>query len=627
MLEYIRKHTAGIVVKAFLGLLIASFAVWGIGDTVRSLSTQSEVATIGNVDITPERFNGELRRQLNRMRSILKDSQLDMEQARALGFVDMILNNTIDNTLFSLGAKDLGTAASDGLVSGEIKNNPEFNGPLGGFDRFTFQQVIRNAGYSKNGFVERVREDIKRGQYLDSTVGGGIAPLTMAKAVYRHRHEKRLAETILFADDAMTVSEPVEADLIKFHKDNAASFTAPEYRALTFITLTAGELAKEIAVSEDEIKDAFEARQDEFNTEERRQLQQMVVADEITADSAHQMLTNGRDFAEVAKEVADMDAETLDIGTFTRGQILSELANAVFQIPNGGFSKPVESPLGWHVMRVTKIERGRKQTLDEVRQKVSTDLANEKAVDSLFEMANQLEDELGGGATLEEVSARMNLKLTVIESIDATGKDTAGKAAAGLPSGNNVLKVAFDTPENTESQLTESGAQGYFIVRVDKRVAPALRPLETVSAKVAEAWKSERRAEAADKAAEAALQRLNGGDDAATVAGELNLEIKTSEPFARSAQGGAGALPADLVSKLFKIKPGSFTSGRAPKGHYLARLKEIQDADPATDKNGLEKIRQELTNSMREDLMRQLSGALRRQYPVTVNSRAVEQLF
>lgn len=624
MLEFIRQRATGIVVKTFLGILILSFALWGIGDVVRGIATESEVATVGGVKISPESFNIELQREMNRLRASLGDRQFDKEQAKALGIVDMVLSNMVTKTLFSLGADDLGAAASDKVINDEIKRNPEFNGPLGKFDRFTFQQVLRDNGFSESSFVRMVRDNIKRSHLLESVVGGGLAPVAMAEAVYNYRQEKRVAEIIEFADAAVTgIAEPGEADLADFHKDNAALFTSPEHRKLTVIAMTVDELAKDVAVADEEIKEAFKNRQDEFSTPERRHLQQMVTADDETADRVYKLLTEGGDFVKTAKEVVGLDAETLEMGAFAREDIIAELADAVFQLPEGGFSKPVKSPLGRHVLRVTKIEPSRQQTIDEVRAMLADTLAREKATDTMFELANQMEDKLGGGATLEDVSAQMGLKLVNVEAVDAAGNDAAGKPVEGLPSGN-FLKVAFETIENTDSALTEAGSNGYFILRVDKVTAPVLKSLETVRGDAAQAWRAKRRGEASQKAAEEALKRLEGGGILSAVAGESAVEIKTTASLTRSP---GGELPDALTKALFAKKVGEYAIARSDKGYLLARLKEIQAADASADKEGVDNVRRELTQSMREDLLVQLSGALRSRYPVTVNSRAVDQLF
>lgn len=627
MLEAIRKRTGSILVKGLLGLLVVSFAIWGIGDVFRGGSRSTAVAEVGDVEIQPAEFNKEFQREMNRLRSVF-GGELDLERARALGVPNSVLDRMINDILFAQGADALGVAISDDLVFGNIRDTQAFRNISGTFDPARFEQVLQSIQLTEKGYVALVRGDLARAQFLDSVQAGAAAPRTLVTAVYNYRQEKRIADVLRVADGAMTgIPEPDEEALAAFHKDNAGRFTAPEYRALTVVTLTAEDLAKEIAISDEALREAFDARADEFDRPERRRLQMMVLDDEDAAKRAHGMLGEGRDFAAVAKEVANASAETLDLGWVTRHQLLPELADAVFSLRKGGYSEPVKSPLGWHLLRLVEVEPARRQTLDEVRQALTAELARDQAIDGLVNLANRLEDELGGGATLEEAASSLNLKLTKIPAIDRAGRSAGGDPVRGLPPGDQFLATAFQTAEDTESVLTEAGTDAYFILRVDRVMPPALRPLASIRAEVTGAWKAERRAEKAKETAEAILARLRDGVELAAIAAEMGLGIKTTEPFTRSSGGAASGLPGALVRGLFGIRPGEATMARAADGYDVARLREVRAADPFADKDGVEKLRAGITESMRSDLLVQLAGALRKRYPVTVNRQVFDNLF
>jgi peptidyl-prolyl cis-trans isomerase D len=57
MLQAIRSKTASIVVKLLAGLLIISFAAWGIEDFIGSKASELTVATVGDRDIDPVEFD------------------------------------------------------------------------------------------------------------------------------------------------------------------------------------------------------------------------------------------------------------------------------------------------------------------------------------------------------------------------------------------------------------------------------------------------------------------------------------------------------------------------------------------------------------------------------------------
>lgn len=481
MLEAIRKRSASILVKLLFALLILSFAAWGIGDMIRGRASIERVAQVGDVDITPDQLNREFQRELDRLQPLF-GGRLDRDQARNMGLVNGVLKEMIDRTAFNIAAGELGVLIGDDLLRTEIRGNPAFQNTFATFDRFVFEQTLRNNGLSESGYIDLMRGDMARGQLLQGFRDGATAPKAMLNALFRYRAERRIAETVFVASEKMTrIEEPGEDDLITFHKENATRFTAPEYRALTVLTLLADDLAKEIAVPEERLSEAYEERRDEFNQPERRKVQQMVLLDEATARDALEKLNAGSAFADVAKEVAGMDAQAVELGLLQRDELLAELAEAVFSMPLNVASDPVQSPLGWHVLRVSEIEAGHLRSLDEVRGELSDVVAKELAIDDLFELSNKLEDSLGGGATLEESAARLNLKLATVRAVDATGRDPQGESVTTLPPNPQVLNVAFETPDTEESALTELGNDGYFIVRVDEVTPDTLRPLAEVS--------------------------------------------------------------------------------------------------------------------------------------------------
>ncbi len=627
MLGAIRKRSGSILVKLLLGLLILSFGAWGISDVFRTRASDTSVARVGDREITPNQLGNDYRRELSRLQTVF-GGNFDPQQARTMGLAEMVLGRIVERTLFSLGADRLGVAVSDDLVRQEIRATPAFHNQFKKFDRLRFQEVLRSNGLSESGFAATLREDLARAQLAGSVEASAMAPKALVDALYRHRQEKRVAETVLVADGSLAhPGTPDQSALIDFHKENAARFTAPEFRALTVLGIDAKNLAKEVAVSEDALKEAYAERRDEFAIPERRTLQQMVLADEAAARRAHTLLGEGRDFAEVAKEVGGLDAETVELGALTREEMLPELAEGAFSTAAGEIVAPVQSPIGWHVVRVASIEAASQQTFAELRGKLAEEIAHDKAIDSLFRLSNQMEDVLGGGATLEETASRLNLEIVKFDAIDASGRDAAGQPVSLPFVGKELLDTAFSTEENTESPLTESGSDAYFVLHVDRVTPPALRSLEEVREAAAEAWRAARRAEASQQAAEALLQRLEGGTELSNAAAEAGFAVTTTTPFSRSSEGAKHGLPRRLVAALFDGRVGKAAAARGAKGHYVARVKEVVAADPYADADGVAAHRKQIEESMRADMVTQLAAALRERYPVTVNRDALERVF
>jgi peptidyl-prolyl cis-trans isomerase D len=623
MLEYLRKHSSSIVVKALMFLLVLSFAAWGIGDYIRRGAEDLPLATVGDVRISQAQYDYEFQGEINRLRAVL-GPQFGREQARALGLPESLMNRLVTEALFDLGAKDLGITVSDAVLRSTIEANPTFRGPLGAFDRGRFQQVLQNVGMTESRYIALLRSELARQQLLMSVDPGKLAPSPLVQALFRERNEKRTFAYVAFEDQAIPEpAAPDEAALAKFHQDRAQDFTAPEYRALTVLSFTVDELAKEIKVSDAELQEAYEARASEFQTPERRALQQILLADEAKAKQAYELLREGRDFATVAKDVAGMAPDAVNIGTLAKNQLLSELADPVFAAKEGDVTTALKSPLGWHLVRVVKIEPASHQTLDQARDALTKAVAREKAIDGLVALANRVEDALGGGAKLEEAAARFNLKITKISAIDPRGLDPSGKPVDGLPPGESFLAVAFETPEGSDSPLTDTGEDGYFLIHVDKVTPPTLKPLAQVRDQVVAAWRAQERAAAAQKKAEALAEKLRAGGDFKALAAEAGATARDSGALTRR---GGGGLPAPLIEAVFKLKPGDTTVARGDKVWYVARLTHVEQPDPAADKSGVDALASQISQSIQSDLNAQLAGALRKQHAVSVNRASLERL-
>ena len=147
-------------------------------------------------------------------------------------------------------------------------------------------------------------------------------------------------------------------------------------------------------ISEDEMKQYYEENKDDFYTD-------TVTASHIliktidddgnelsdakkkeakkTAEEALAKVKAGEDFAEVAKEYSEDSSASNggELGTFGRGEMVTEFEDAAFAMKAGEISDIVETEYGYHIIKVT--ERVDKQeTYDDVKDQIKTTLASEK---------------------------------------------------------------------------------------------------------------------------------------------------------------------------------------------------------------------------------------------------------
>ncbi len=627
MISALRKRSGGIVVKSLLVLLIISFGAWGIQDWLNPAISGNSVATIGEEEVSTHEVRRRVNQEVNRMRRLFGD-QFTVEQAISFGIVDGIVNEQVNEALINQGAAKLGVTISDSLVSQDIRSQDGFKGLAGNFDRLRFNQVLASNGLTETDYINTVRRSLSGLQYAESFQSGTRTPKVLLDTIYKYRNEKRTVQLAQIDDSRFTnISEPDVSQVEAFHKDNAETFTAPEYRKVTMLSIDANDLADETLVTEDDIQEYYDTHLDTFVTIERRNLLQIVMNDEETAKAAHKQIMDGRDFAVVAKEVAGLEPEALDLGMVTQTDLLPELADSAFSLMQGVASEPVKSALGWHLLKVTNIIPGGTKALDEVREQVKIDVAREKAVDSLYELSNALEDELGGGATIEDAARAMNLKSVSIESIDSTGQDNAGTPVAGVPAAPSFLQTVFATEEGQDSPLTESGQEGFFVVRVDQITPPTLRPLDSIREQVIAAWKANQQSEQAKALAEKLTAEINAGGDLTAIAAANGITFSETAPITRGDQGAESGMSPALIADVFTLNENAGANGRAENGYQIAVLKQISPANAIADKQALDTLKSALTAALQTDVTQQLVLALREDIGVDINRTMINQMF
>jgi len=630
MLEFMRKSANTIFIKAFLGLLILSFAAWGIGDIFRGRAANTAVATVGKTEIPVEAFRAEFARELQRMSQIF-GQEISREQGQAMGIGNLLVGRLVQSALINENARDIGLMITDTQILDEIKLTPEFFNEAGQFDRNIFINTLNRNGFTEDSYVARVRQNMARQQYLGPIREGALAPKPLVAALYAHAAEQRTAEVIRIDHaNLLNVKMATDAELMQYHKDNAANFMAPEYRTITAIVLQGATIAEGIAVTEDDIQAAYDEREADYLTPEKRQLRQVMTNDEASAKKAKTLLDGGKAIAEVASEVGANPA-MIEIGDFTTADasnLSADIATAVFGLAKGGRTEALQSPLGWHVFEVVEITPSVVKPLSEVHDDLAKVVKMDRALTSLYDMSNKAEDLLGGGMTFEEAANALGITATHIAAADAQGFGEDGKAIE-QPYLTDVIKQAFQLNEGQDGQMAETAdGNAFVVVRVDAVKAPALYPLETVKKEVATAWDAKKRADMAVALAKAAQERLQAGEDATAVAQSIGFKATATKPFTRDGKGlEQNALPANVIENLFTIKTGDATSAEGTGAHTVARLSAITPATPDNGSTIYRAVQDKALTDMQGDLLSQLSVALEGSYGVTINQKALNDAY
>jgi len=135
-------------------------------------------------------------------------------------------------------------------------------------------------------------------------------------------------------------------------------------------------------VSDSEVEAYYAQHEGDFHVPETVTLRQILVGTLNEArDIKRLLLRDSRSFDTLARTRSKgPEAEVGGfMGTFERGQLPRELEEAAFALPPGRTSPPIETTLGYHVLKVDSRQPGRELSLEEAKGWIRDRLLREKA--------------------------------------------------------------------------------------------------------------------------------------------------------------------------------------------------------------------------------------------------------
>ncbi|MFL5266580.1 MAG: SurA N-terminal domain-containing protein [Stellaceae bacterium] len=625
MLQAIRSKAGSFVVKALFALLILTFGIWGIGDIFRTGSSDTVVATVGDHSIRADELQTAMRRALEQLSARFGGS-IDMQQAKQLGLPDQTLTQLVERSLVDQEVARLKLDISDDLIRGVITGNPSFKGSDGHFNRALFEATLAANHLTEDQYVALLRRDIPRNDLLQAVTGGGVAPQSMVDLLYQYRNEKRTADIVSLPNASVTdVGQPSDAELQSFYDSHKDLFRTPEYRSFTLASLTPSDIAKDIEISEAKLKEEYDQRQDELQLPERRDVEQILAPSEEKAKEVEQALADGKDWREVATTVAGQAPDTIDLGLLKREEMPTSLADVAFDLPLDKPSEPIKSSLGWHILRVVKIEAPVSQSFDQVKSKLEAELTHQEAIDRIYKVANKVDDALAAGASITDAAAKFGLTTTSVAAVDVSGQDPEGKPVALPVPSRDVVKLGFATGEGQTGRVTETPEGAIFALRTEKIIPSVVKPLDEVKEKAVGLWQDDKRKEMASRQAEALAATVKPGTRLAVIAAEKGLKANSPAPFTRRA-GQDASVPAALLGKLFSARPGEVVTASDATGSYVAQLDEVKIPEDVSQTVTAD-LSRELDSDQRADLAEEFTQALRARIPVNIHREVVDRLY
>jgi peptidyl-prolyl cis-trans isomerase D len=615
-----------LIMAAVMGVLVISFAIWGIGDIFRGFG-QNEAAKVGSTEISLEQFRDYYNQQLQQI-SRRAGRPITPDQARGLGIDRQIIGQLVAETTLDERARQLNLGISNDDIAKLIVNDPNFRGANGQFDRDRFSLLIRNAGFTEGRFVEEQRRVLLRRQIAQTISGGLKVPNAMMLAVDQFRNEKRNIEYVALGPaQAGDIAQPTLETLKQYFDERKVLFRAPEYRKLTVLSLSPGALAKPDAVSDTDARAYYDTHKSDYGTPEKRELQQMVFPSAEEAAAARERIAKGVSFADVAKERGLKPSDT-EMGMVSKTDIIDPVvAEAVFALKPGDVSEPVKGQFGTVLLMVGKTETGTQKSFDEVAPRVKQAVAENRAKSQLGELRDKVEDDRAAGSTLAETAKKFGLKAIAIDAVDRSGRGPDGEVIADLPKTPDVVAAAFASNIGVDNEALQLPGGGWLWFDVNGVTPSHERALDEVKDQVATRWRDDEIAKRLQGKAGDMLGKLKSGSTLAHVAAEAGIKVETATGLQRGKS--TDQVPGKALQAIFSAAKGasSAAEGATPDSRIVFTVTDVTDSklDPLAPDT--QKLEASLQNSYADDIIGEYLARLESELGVTLNQTAINQII
>lgn len=617
MFEWVRNNKR--VIQVLLALIALPFAFFGI-ESYQALNASTEVATVGDQQITEQEFTNALRQQQERLRGILgrsvDASMLDTPEMRK-----ELLENLISQRLLTQRAVRDRLAVTDERLQQVIGTMPAFQID-GKFSHAQYEALLRAQNMTPGMFENSMRHDLMMQQLGAALSDASIVPLQVAQRLAQLRAQQReVAEVQLKATQYAAQVKPTAEALQAFYDANKGRFQSPEQVRVEFVVLNGEALAAAEPIPEAELRKVYEANQARYGQPEQRQASHILVGFKQGVDKAQakqkaeQLLAQIRkspaSFAELAKKNSDdpgSGAKGGDLGYFGRGMMVKAFEEAAFALKQGELAGPVESEFGYHIIKLTGIRPGQMKPFEQVRGEIEAELKKQRSGRRFAEAADGFSDIVYEQSdSLKPAAEKFKL------SVRQTGWMTRSNAADPLLNNPRLLAALFsdDVLKNHRNTEAVEVAPGTLVAaRVTEHKPAAQKSLDEVRAEVVAQYTEKEARDLARKDGAAKLEQLRKGE-----AGAVNFPA--ARLIARDKPEGVRPEALDRVFRANTEKLPAYTGLDLPDGYGLYRIGKV--VTPPADEKQTKAIQEELARLTGNQEFQAYIAALRSNSKVNIN--------
>lgn len=609
MLDKMRENASGWIVKVLFAIIIIVF-VFAFGMSGLNSSGDPVLATVNDDAVTRAEFETVYQRMAEAVSRSNPD--ISREQIQSPEFRKMVLGDLLSRKLLLGEADKLGIAASDKEVFTGIAAQSAFKGADGKFSKETYATALRQIHMTPAQFeADYKRELIMNKVKAVVTASARVTP-EQARQMYDWVGERARVDYIqvkasMFMDDVTVSDDEMKA----YFETNKEQFKVPEQVKLRQLVFTAAELAKHQTVTDEEVAAYYAANQASMQEGEQVKASHILImvkdSDSKSAqaeakkkvDMVLKKATSGDDFAKLAQEYSEGPSGPSggELGWFGRGAMVQPFEKAAFAASKGDIVGPVKTQFGWHIIKVEDRKEGTSRTLDQAKDDIRLQIAQEKASEQVQDLLDQSLDRLVSGMKLEDIAKELGLDLVSADPMPANFLTRAyGVTPEAVKSIEELAPgKAIDSP------ISING--GYMLVEKVEDIPASYMDFDKIKSSIAKLLKAQKAAELAKNKADKIHKALLA--DPAKAEKTYERKIATSDPFNRQGNISDLGQSQELADAVFAAKdeswlPQVYTIGNSV---VIARLDQRIPASEGTWKEQKDFWMQQAGNAYKQEML------------------------
>lgn len=638
MITKMRRGSKSPLFLGLLGLIAVAFVVTGVNapgtSSLGGLGAAS-LASVDGVDVTVAEVTDQAQRRLQAAQQQQPD--LTIGQLVASGGVEEIVTGLISQKALRAFAQDAGMRVSKAVVDGQIASLPAFFGLTGKFSEETYRSKLAQQRVTEAELRDDLTSSSIQRQLLIPVGASARVPVGVASPYATMLLEARSGQVGVVPADPDAGAAPSEAELAKFYADNRAKYVIPERRVLRYALLGPQQAGVQ-PPSDAEIAAYYKANAKTYAGAETRVLSQVVLPDQAAAAALAAKVAGGQTFAQAAA-AAGFSAGDISIGPQDRDGFVrlsaANVADQAFGLREGAIGAPIQSPLGWHVVKVDEIRQAASRTLASARAEIQDQLSRTKTEEGVARLVEQIEDQVGDGASFADVAAARKLAVVTTPPITSGGIAPGVPQFQAAPELRPLLAAAFAT-EAGEDPTVEAipGApgtptSGYALVAVDRIVPAAPPPLAAVRSDVLADFRGKRAFDRARAVAAGIVARVNAGTPMAAAFTQAGVRLPPRAITAKRLDVARTnqQIPPPL-QMLFSLPKGRARLLQAPQnaGFYVVYLAGIVPGDAGGSPGLIEATRTQFSQVAGQEYVEQFVRAVEGSKKVVRDAAALRTL-